>query len=112
MYDICNIIYGVPYTEQIDEAVPPDESVSVGDIDPTMLEEHGFTFLYSGNADLTPGYLGICFKSCPSWELEANIIWEMSDDDELKVKTLIEALPQWLKEIVEEPKIQYVWSTS
>jgi hypothetical protein len=48
MYSIGNIIFGIPLTEEIMQALGDDEA-----------EEMGFEVLYSGSADFMPGYMGV-----------------------------------------------------
>lgn len=110
MYFVANFIYGVPYTEKIEEYFEKT------DFEPSdAVKELGFELLYDGSASGPCGYLGIWLKSLdmfgyypmPNYTLES-----ISEKDKEKVQKMIDKLPDEVKELLEDVGLYIVVSTS
>lgn len=118
MYDIITIIYGVPYTKEIELAANRAEGYSddeVEEFDYLYLSDYGFEFEYTGHVvDITPGFLGIVLDSFASWEVDVEKIKNLDPTEEEKqeVQTMIDNLPEWLRDALPEVKIYTINSTS
>lgn len=119
MYSIANIIYGVPLTETAERYCGENE------ID---YETLGFRTLYSGSADYTPAYLGIKITSideCSGYQkldMDKKTITDSRSsftatitagpNETARINKAVSDLPQGLRELLPNPGIYIVWSTS
>lgn len=134
-YAIANVIYGIPITKEnffdklenlkmhqipksfLEEHFNDLEGLSMEDV-ATVFGENGspFTSKYSGSADETPMWFGL---ELDSFDETANVRisdlqLEPSLVQALEVKVKFEELPEFIREILKDDKIDVhiVWSTS
>lgn len=117
MYDIYTIVWGIPYTEKLRDAIVKEIPDWAEDIDCAYdeLEQYGFDFEYTGHVpDITPGYFGAVLDSDASWELDVKKIKALEPTEEQKqqVQEDFDKLPQWIKDAAEPIDIYTIWSTS
>lgn len=115
MYEVLDIVYGVPYTKEIEDA----GKVEYGEDEPgycyDILEEFGFEFQYTGHVpEVEPGYCGPVLWSGASWEVKVATIKALEPTPEqiAEAMALYEKFPDWLKAAANPPAICEVWSTS
>lgn len=117
MYSIARVIYGVPLTGKVVDIIEDGA-------------EDYFTMLYSGSADYTPGFIGIVLgeinecHGANKLDLEKGTLTEgidgknktfsivPSEKQKEEVKSMIEKLPQELKNIIEPIDVYFIWCTS
>lgn len=105
MYAIGNIIYGIPYSEEILAFFENNES-----LDPAEY----FEFVYSGSGDIPAGWCGVLLDSISEGnntslkELEL----QPSEENVEQVKEKFNKLPHDIKKICLPIDVYLVWSTS
>lgn len=122
-YAIANVVYGVPLTEEVWDAVrryvesPEYAAVEVHEeeIDLDDPESFGFETMYSGSGD-RPGYCGVKitdFDECSSqpW---GKILSQASPTKTQMIEAgeKISKLPACVRAVVGEPTLWLVWSSS
>jgi hypothetical protein len=115
MYEIFDIVWGIPYTEEIEEAFAKMEGCTVEELDPYNLEEeYGFELLYSGHADFTPGFMGESLDAGAYWEMNVQKIKTLQPTNEQrdKVQKMFDALPEEIKVVASPIDFYTIWSTS
>lgn len=105
-YAIGNIIYGIPLTDEIREAMRsrPDEEE----------EDLGFEMEYSGSAPYRPGWCGVrldTINECIDTRVWA-VRWVPTDEERAQAAELIAALPAEIRAVAGEPDVYIVWSSS
>jgi hypothetical protein len=125
MYAIGHIIYGVPLTEKISKKINKWENQEPEDDEPEGVESPwfedddgvcGFTTMYSGSGDYTPGYCGVElleFDECEELFL-GDETFQMKPTSKQKASALkrIEKLHPDLKKLLPKVGLYIVWSSS
>ena len=110
MYIIANIIYGVPYTEKIEEYFEKQ------DLEPSdAAEELGFITPYDGSASGPCGYLGVRLESIDmigSFPMSIYTLDIISKEDKEKVQAMIDKLPDDLQKLLDEVGLYIIVATS
>jgi hypothetical protein len=118
MYDIYTVVYGIPYTKEIELAANRAEGFSDDEIenfDYLYLEDYGFVFKYSGHVpEIAPGYFGEILDGGAAWEVDAKKMGSLKPTPEqvAEVQAKFDALPDWLKAASPPLDIYTIWSTS
>lgn len=122
MYTIGQIIFGVPWTKELETKVEeyleqhPElyEEYEAGDF-----ETLGFESAYTGHCrDVKPGWLGECYADIDEvhhvnlTELLDNIQQEHSTKFAGDYAKKLEQVPEFLRPMLPEPKLWIIWSTS
>jgi len=120
MYVIANIIYGTYKTKAVDRLINELKDIAwdegnfkevVGDED----EPFGYDEMYSGNSEITPGWLGVDldqFDECAHGIDVSKLNTLPTDKQKKEAQDKFDALPQELKDIAPPIGIYIVFSTS
>jgi hypothetical protein len=115
MYTITHIAYGIPWTEELEEAYAKHEGCTREEVDPWNLEDDGFEFFYDGaGRPVSPGLFGEVLWSDASWELTPEIVEasKPSEETKAKVDSAYDNLPDWIKQNSDRPKFFFFESDS
>lgn len=131
MYDVLEVIYGIPYTAKIAEAVrdygewgaknpnakdnPFNGSEPPGEVEYDELDKYGFDFSYTGHVvDITPGYLGVQLAAYEPADKMTKPFPTLTPTEaqRVEVAAMYEKCPDWLRTALEEPGVHLIWSTS
>ena len=117
MYTIGNIVYGVPINEALSNLLldwkknlTEEEYAEKFNEDGQLI---GFNMLYHGGADGLVGYCGVGLGDFD--EIDSVLISELPYPTEEQIReaqTKIDALPNEVKELIDEPGHYIVWSSS
>lgn len=114
MYAIANVIYGIPITDEIHNAINSEECDQTEDYPPDE-EELGFTITYSGSSHRSVGWLGFSlgeFDECCDFPLSDILNLRPTPEQIIEVNKLISQLPANVQAVAKTPDIYVVWSTS
>jgi hypothetical protein len=106
MYTIGHVIYGVPLTDKI-SGIIERAGQDPGDL--------GFTVLYSGAANWTPGYLGeelVEFTECDGDFPLSKLAVQPTAKQRAAAQAKIDGLPPKVKAALGKVDVWVVWSTS
>jgi len=116
-YAIGHIIYGVPYSDAINNYLNSsedlDESEDLESEDYFDPEEY-FEFTYSGSSDIMPGWCGVLLDTIDECGTLAvsDIKLTPTESDKIKAKDKIDKLPEDLKALLDPVDVYIVWGTS
>jgi hypothetical protein len=114
-YAIGNVIYGIPVTKKIQEAVAKHESCDVSDLDESFFED-AFDMLYTQDDGLT-GYCGFKiakFDEGDDAQLVSDFVRPFKATPKQKYAACqkIKALPKHVREAAPKIGLYLIWSSS
>jgi hypothetical protein len=112
-YAIGYIIYGVPYSEEIDNLFESDVNDNE-DIEEMSPEDLGFELVYSGSADIRPGWCGVhldTIDECGTQRVK-DLILSPTEQQKQEAITKINALPENIKKLCDEVDTYIIWGSS
>jgi len=113
-YAIGNVIYGVPWTEELENYYNELENKDQ-DLYYSLPDKLGFEMLYSASAQIYPGYLGVSLakiSECNDVKLSDLISKQPTEKQKEDIRKQIEVLPQAARELMDEADIYIIWSSS
>ncbi len=111
-YAIANIIYGIPFTDEIQNRIEP-EGVLNEEIDGP--EDLGFQMLYSGSSGVRPGFCGVMlyrFDECSEPFSISQLILKPTAEQKAEAEAKIAELPKDVREVCLPLDTYIVWSSS
>lgn len=113
MYAIGYIIYGVPYSEDIDKLFDSDLENEEG-IEEVCPEDLGFEFVYSGNGYIRPGWCGVrldTIDECGTQRVK-DLILSPTEEQKQRALAKIADLPENIRKLCDEVDTYIIWGTS